>query len=246
MSAMQVVGVLDARARSGRIRRRPGRPSGPAGRPRCGCRRNWWRPPAASLRCDEGVNGRGVGQLDGHQPAEPLHLTRGHLMGRIVGQTRDTAPVRTAGWVRSIMASAMRVVALPLEAQPGAAQAAQQPATPRTAPSTAPASSRSRSDRRHQVGLAACDVSGEQITVPGQAPWWRWRPPGRRPARAAAGRAVSAVVLSTTRVAPRPRQVSASRCRSTTSSVGVGRGLGEHHVGAPQRPSHICGAASPR
>ena len=55
---------------------------------------------------DERVHCGGVGQLDRDQSTEPLHLLRRDRVRRDRRAGPDTAPQRTAGWARSITASA--------------------------------------------------------------------------------------------------------------------------------------------
>jgi hypothetical protein len=65
------------------------------------------------------VHGRGIGQLDGHQAAESAHLLRCHGVRRIVDQPR-VAHRLYRGMSMEHRRKRLRVLALPLEPEPGA------------------------------------------------------------------------------------------------------------------------------
>ena len=125
------------------------------------------------------------------RPPKRFICAAGDVVRRIVGQPR-VAHRPHRGMVAQHAGDGQRVVALPLETQTGAAEAAQATTTPRTGRGSAPASSRLALDRRHQVGVAARDVARHAGHCARTAPWSRSPPRGRRPAKGVAGQAVSA------------------------------------------------------
>ncbi len=125
-----------------------------------------------------------VRQLDGDHPAEAPHLHRGDRMRRIVGQTGIADRLH-----RRVGAQHQRdrrgVLALPFEPQPEAADAAQhQPGLERARGSDRRAADRAAPSPSVRGGCPRRSRRGRR-GVP-TAPWWRWRPRGRRPATAAA------------------------------------------------------------
>ena len=153
-------------ATSARTRRGPGRPSAPAGRPRCGCRRNWWRRPAGRCARRARAPRRRRPVRTDTSPPNRLICAHATVVGRIVGQAR-VAHRPHGRVVTQHRRHRQGVVALPLEAQPRAAEAAQhQPRLERA--ENRPGQQPFAFDGGHQVGVAARDVAGEQVAVAGQ------------------------------------------------------------------------------
>ena len=194
---------------------------------------------SSALRSTSACTAVGVFELDGDQPAEPLHLLRGDLMRGIVGQAGIAdRPHRRMGPQHH--RQRLGVVALPFEPQSRTAEAAQhQPRLERP------------EDRRLRAGGPVPPRPSDRGGCPRRIPrsdrcgptalWWRWPPRGRRPSDSGCWPSGVAVVLSTTRVEPLRRQSIASRCRSTTSSPGLA-GVSASTTSASDAAAHIVGA----